>query len=236
VVVTEGFTLPEKDVTQVTTNVMVPDGATVIIGGLMKEQLTSTSSQVPYLGSLPYLGFLFRTKKETTERREILVLLTPRIVCDGPAIAEGEQGAAEFHRRHAVYADHMSPLGNRFMGRKYFRMAQEAWARGDRPTALHYVQRSINIDPSNRAAIDLRADIWADSHDGDHSLPPPPFGPPPRDLLDGEELPPWIIEEFIQSGEALESVGPVVAQPTGENPPSLLEPHPAKAMPAAEEE
>ena len=59
-----GFTLPDKDLTQVTTNVMVRDGATVVIGGLIREDLTTTTTQIPLLGNLPGVGFLFRQKQE----------------------------------------------------------------------------------------------------------------------------------------------------------------------------
>lgn len=167
--VEEGFTLPDKEVTQVTTNIMVRDGCTVIIGGLMREDLATTTSQIPLLGSAPGIGFLFRQKTETTDRREIIVLITPHIVYEPEACAEGDKGACEFHRRQAVYADHMSPIGTRYLGRKYFRIAQDYWAAGDGARAVKAVNLAINFDPMNRAAIELRADIMANNHMGDHS-------------------------------------------------------------------
>src|SRR5690606_29158326 len=111
--VVEGFTLPDKEVTQVTTNIMVRDGCTVIIGGLMREDLSTTTSQIPLLGSMPGVGFLFRQKSEQTDRRELIVLITPHIVYEPQAGNEGVRGAGEFHRRQSVYADHMSPIGTR---------------------------------------------------------------------------------------------------------------------------
>ena len=82
VVVQNGFTLPQKEMTQVTTNVMCRDGCTVVIGGLMREDLTKRNGQLPVLGSLPGVGFLFRNTDQTIARSEVLVLLTPRIVYD----------------------------------------------------------------------------------------------------------------------------------------------------------
>ncbi|HEV3417363.1 MAG TPA: hypothetical protein VG056_11130, partial [Pirellulales bacterium] len=139
-----GFTLPEKDVTQVTTNVMVRDGATVIIGGLMREDLTSNVTQIPLLGSLPGVGFLFRQKTDHTQKSEILVLITPHIIYDAEACAEGSKGAADFHRRQAIYADQMSPIGKRNLGRQHYRLAQQAWAAGDQATALRFIDLSIH--------------------------------------------------------------------------------------------
>lgn len=163
------FTLPNKVVTEVTTNIMVRDGATVIIGGLMRENLLKTASQVPFLGSAPGIGWLFRSKTETTLRDELIILITPKIVCDFDSAVEGERGAGEFHRRQAVYADKMSPLGTRYLSRKYLRLAQDTWATGDKQEAMRFVNLAIHFNPINRAAIDLRSDIMAGFHGGDHS-------------------------------------------------------------------
>ena len=170
VTVQQGLTLPNKDTTQVTTNIMVPDGATVIIGGLMREDLSTDANQVPLLGSLPGIGFLFRHKNENQQKEEIIVLITPHIVCDADAACEGDKSAAEFHRRQAVYADQMSHLGKRYLGRRYYRLAQAAWAHGDQQTALRFIDLAVHFDPENRAAIELRADIWNGNLVGDHTL------------------------------------------------------------------
>ena len=194
--VQDGFTLPEKEVTEVTTNVMIPDGATMVLGGLMREDLVTTTTQVPWAGSLPVVGALFRRQEESIERREILVLVTPRIIREPEAAQEGHQAASEFHRRQSVYVDQMSPFGKRHLGRKYFRMAQEAWAAGDGDAALRYAEMAVHFDPMNRAAIDLRSDIWAGSYGGDHSLPSRLQSAPPLEAIDGHEVAPWIIEEL----------------------------------------
>ncbi len=183
-----GLTLPDKEVAQVTTNVMVKDGSTVIIGGLMREDLTTTTSQLPFLGNLPAVGWLFRTKTEEIEKREILVLITPTIVCDELAAKEGDDGAREFHRRQAIYADKMSPLGKRHLARHYLHKAQSAWQANNQRAALHWANKSIQFDPLNRAAIDFKADVLAGNHFGDHSGGSEPAAP--EWLFDDyEELP-----------------------------------------------
>lgn len=202
-----GFTLPDKEVTQVTTNIMTRDGCTVIIGGLMREDLNTTSSQIPFLGDLPGVGFFFRKKSETIERRELLVLVTPHIVYDDEAACEGDQGAMEFHRRHQVRADKMSPAGKRLLGRKYFRAAQAAWEAGDARAASRYIRWSIQFDPENRAAIDLRADITQGRHNGPHSggewLVDPHLG------LDAEPLPEWMLDELGEESPSAEPLHPI---------------------------
>ena len=159
----------DKDLTQVTTNVMVRDGATVVIGGLIREDLTTNATQIPLLGNLPGVGFLFRQKQETTQRNEILVLITPHIVYDCEAATEGARGADDSIAARPSMPTQMSPLGKRHLGRKYYRLAQEAFAAGDQPRALRFIDLAIHFDPLNRAAIDLRTDIVTGNHFGEHT-------------------------------------------------------------------
>lgn len=73
---------PPIDKKSVTTEVMVENGGTVVIGGVFEEEETSNVDRVPLLGEIPYLGALFRSTKTQSARRELLVFLTPRIVSD----------------------------------------------------------------------------------------------------------------------------------------------------------
>jgi type II secretory pathway component GspD/PulD (secretin) len=72
--------LPLKTITTVQTNIMVKDGKTIIIGGLFKEQLTNTDSQVPIIGDLPVIGGLFKSTSDENIRKELVVLITPHII------------------------------------------------------------------------------------------------------------------------------------------------------------
>jgi general secretion pathway protein D len=65
---------------EATTEVMVKDGETVIIGGLMKDDMTETVNKVPILGDIPILGHLFKSTDKTKEKTELMVFLTPRVV------------------------------------------------------------------------------------------------------------------------------------------------------------
>jgi len=194
--VKEGFTLPNKEVTQVTTNIMVRDGCTVVIGGLMKETLQNTTNQVPFFGNLPLVGFAFRSSTETTERREILILITPHIVYEPDTCQEGSESACEFFRRQNLYADKQTIFNKRRIGRKYFRLAQTAWASGDRNAALRFAEMSVQFDPLNRAAIDLRSDIWLGRPAGKHSLGAGQLPPPTAAPMDGEIIAPWLLDSL----------------------------------------
>ena len=71
--------VPQTNAQQVTTNVMVPDGATIVIGGLIDTQDYHTYEGIPVLCRLPWVGYLFRSDQTTTAKRELIVILTPHV-------------------------------------------------------------------------------------------------------------------------------------------------------------
>ncbi|MDO8788475.1 MAG: type IV pilus secretin PilQ [Sulfuritalea sp.] len=70
------------DTNTITTNVIVENGGTVVIGGFSRESELQTQDRVPFFGDLPYVGFLFKTTTKSQSRSELLVFITPRIVSD----------------------------------------------------------------------------------------------------------------------------------------------------------
>lgn len=206
--VESGFTLPDKEVTEVTTNIMARDGSTVVIGGLMREDIDNTVTQIPFLGSLPVVGPLFRQTSEETEKREIIVLITPRIVCDPNLNHEGHKGATEFHHRQAIVAEKMSWSSRLAMSRRQLYMAREAWARGNQEKAMRHVNRALHVYPQSREAIELRADILNGVPFGDHTGQGPYLLPRPEDHpVDGHDVAPWLLDDLEaappESGESI---------------------------------
>lgn len=83
--------LPHKVITAVTSNVMIKDGHTIVIGGLFREQSETDRSQIPGLGNIPFLGALFRQQQDKTTRQEIIILITPHIIKDDSAYSQLSQ-------------------------------------------------------------------------------------------------------------------------------------------------
>jgi len=65
---------------QATTQVLITDGGTVVIGGVIQTQNSLAVSQVPLLGDIPYLGNLFKHRTVTTSNQELIFFITPRII------------------------------------------------------------------------------------------------------------------------------------------------------------
>ena len=75
-----GFVVPAIDTRNVTTQIAVNNGDTAVIGGIFEEETINNVDQVPFLGDIPGLGNLFKTTTRSTNKQELLIFLTPRVV------------------------------------------------------------------------------------------------------------------------------------------------------------
>jgi type IV pilus assembly protein PilQ len=64
----------------VTTQIAVNNGDTAVIGGIYEETIRNDATKVPLLGDIPVLGYLFKQTGRSSEKTELLIFLTPRIV------------------------------------------------------------------------------------------------------------------------------------------------------------
>ena len=67
---------------EISTNVLVDNGETVVLGGIFEQQNSKSQTKVPFFGDIPYVGRLFRKDAKTESKRELLIFVTPRIVND----------------------------------------------------------------------------------------------------------------------------------------------------------
>jgi general secretion pathway protein D len=68
---------------KVTTNVSVWDGQTVVLGGLMREDVQKTEDKVPFIGDIPLVGRLFRTNVDQHIKRNLVIFVTARLITPG---------------------------------------------------------------------------------------------------------------------------------------------------------
>ncbi len=79
-VTAKGENIPIVSTSEAETSVIVKDGITIIIGGLTKHKTDKEVSKLPFLGSIPFLGNLFKRTSELDEKTELVILLTPHIL------------------------------------------------------------------------------------------------------------------------------------------------------------
>ncbi len=74
---------PSINTRSITTQVLVSNGDTVVLGGIYEQTKSETVRKVPFLGDIPILGYLFRSKHKTDDKAELLIFVTPKILKDG---------------------------------------------------------------------------------------------------------------------------------------------------------
>ncbi len=149
--------LPAKDTAEITSNIMIKDGRTVVIGGLFREEVSSSRGQVPVLGNIPILGVPFRQTADATTRIETIVLLTPHIINDDTSLYEQSEKQREDVTRAMLGARAgLQPWGRDRIAQLWYGKAQEAAEKGDRDKALMYTDWTLNTTPRFIEAIKLR--------------------------------------------------------------------------------
>ena len=127
--------LPFKETAEVTTNVMVRSGQTVVIGGLFRDRRRTLERKVPVLGDLPLLGYLFKSEDDLSKREEIIVVLTPRILAadDDAALAVQPDDPSVDPAADTADLSHpqLSPLDGERIADAYLSLAAGLIQRGD---------------------------------------------------------------------------------------------------------
>jgi general secretion pathway protein D len=85
------FQADEYDIRKLETRVVIPSGNTLVLGGLITDNLGNQSTKVPILGDMPLLGVAFRSEAKSRQKNNLLIFITPTIVQDSdyqPATTE----------------------------------------------------------------------------------------------------------------------------------------------------
>ncbi|HBD04252.1 MAG TPA: type IV pilus secretin PilQ, partial [Psychrobacter sp.] len=80
---TNGIVAINED--SISTNVIVEDGQTVVLGGVFRNRTNNNVDKVPFLGDLPYIGRAFRKDVRNNNKEELLIFVTPKLINDGTA-------------------------------------------------------------------------------------------------------------------------------------------------------
>jgi type II secretory pathway component GspD/PulD (secretin) len=98
--------------------VAIRDGQTIVIGGLMQDEVRDTVSKIPLLGDIPLLGHLFKRTIKEKDKTELLIFLTPHVAPDALAltpISERERGRSNLLNDESIsdiFKKHMDAMEN----------------------------------------------------------------------------------------------------------------------------
>ena len=74
------YPVPEFDYRKIDSQVMIPNGNTLVMGGLVQDNPTASYSKVPVLGDIPGLGWAFRSESKTMTKDNLIIFMTPTII------------------------------------------------------------------------------------------------------------------------------------------------------------
>ena len=154
---------PDETTTELRTNIIVKDGETVVIGGLFRDVVTTTKSQVPLLGNLPLLGAAFRGTKDTVGREEVIIMLTPHII-EEPSETGGDDRADDIRMKMDAAKHSLQAIDRA-------RIAEDAYARGARyylegdiDSAVYNIKVALMMRPTYLEARRLQERIIAETN------------------------------------------------------------------------
>lgn len=152
-------TIPDEVTQELTTNVNVKDGQTIVLGGLFTETTSFTRRQVPFLGDLPILGAAFRGNEDSTQRSEIIFLITPTIMTDTLIADSADKAGADLERLRAGNRQGLLPWSRERMTGALNVEAEKLARDGKYDEALHKLQRSLSLNANQPDAYRLRERI-----------------------------------------------------------------------------
>jgi type IV pilus assembly protein PilQ len=152
-------TIPDEISNEITTEVMVRDGQTIVLGGLFKESTQATRRQVPFAGDIPIIGAAFRGHDDETQRSEIIFMITPTIMADTILLEQGQRGMAMVERVRAGSREGLLPWSREKRTQQMVVQATELARQGKREEALYKVQRALRLNKNQPDAIALREDL-----------------------------------------------------------------------------
>ncbi len=149
-------TIPDEITNELSTNVMVRDGNTIVLGGLFRETTQSDRRQVPFFGDIPLVGAAFRGHEDDINRSEIIFMITPTIVNDEFLLDSGEKGMEFVENARAGAREGLLPFSREKQASQLLVEAERLAAEGNTDKALHKVQRALALKPQFPQAVGLR--------------------------------------------------------------------------------
>jgi type IV pilus assembly protein PilQ len=152
--------LPSEQTTEVTTNVIVRDGETILIGGLFREVTTDARSQIPGLGNLPAVGALFRSNSDSTAREEVIILMTIHVIKDHEAyVALSREQLEDIERMRVGIRRGLMWHGRERIAQAQYSDALDAVSRGNRDKALWHLNLALHNNARFMPAVKLKENL-----------------------------------------------------------------------------
>ena len=154
--------IPDETTTELRTNVVVKDGETIVIGGLFRDSVITSRSQVPVLGNLPLVGTAFRGTSDKVQREEVIIMLTPHII-EEPSDTNPEDRADDVRRKRDASIKSLLKIDRARMAEDAYARASKYYLEGDIESAVYNLKMALMLRPTYLEALRLRERIIAET-------------------------------------------------------------------------
>lgn len=148
------------------TTVVIKDGQTVVIGGLIDETKNNSNYKVPILGSIPIIGYLFRSKSEALDKKNLYIFITPHII-ENPAEAAAvyENKAGQMDRVQEGLITMNNGTVSKTKDERLCDLAFNYLQAYKYEKAANYYEKALKINPDNAVALLNRGIIYEKEKD-----------------------------------------------------------------------
>jgi type IV pilus assembly protein PilQ len=150
--------IPDEFSTELATNIMVKDGETIVIGGLFRDVIVTSRSQIPLLGDLPFIGALFRKTTDSVQRQEVIILLTVHII-DEAKETNSDARIDDIQRKRLGAKKELQWAGKARLAEDRYAFAAKFYLEGDTEAAMNELNYVLELRPSYLEAIRLKERI-----------------------------------------------------------------------------
>ena len=154
--------IPDERIQTVSTDVLVPEGYTAVIGGLFREDTSRSRKQVPLLGDIPLAGAAFRGHDDSTEQSEVIFLIKPTILKEQVVIEHGRRGEESGERVRVGSRLGLLPWSRERQTARLNLQAERLLAEGKPDKALHKIRRSLELFPLQPQIIRMQEQLVND--------------------------------------------------------------------------
>jgi len=155
----DGRRIPNESTQELTTNVLVESGQTVVLGGFFKEETSVARDQVPGLGEIPGLGAAFQSQADTVDRREVIFLIEPTVVKDETLAKGGDAMERDVEDAQLGARRGLLPWSRTKLTSSHMTQAMEHKRQGQTEKALWDVNLALYLDPGMVEAIQLKEEL-----------------------------------------------------------------------------
>ena len=141
-----GLVIPNMITSELTTNVRVRSGQTIVLGGLFKESIKVVRRQMPFVGDLPLIGAAFRGQDDEVDRDEIIFLITTTVIKDEEMWAEGASITDGIERARIGANQGLLPFSRTKMVAAHMREALDYYREGRNDKALWKANMALRLD------------------------------------------------------------------------------------------